>query len=849
MIKYFIVITLFFTSLLANIGKISAITGDASIHRNSQVLSASLGMSLLKNDVVQTKANAKLQIIFKDKTIITIGKNSSLDIEEYLYDTNNPKNSKANFSFFKGAFKTVTGTIGKLNKEKFILKTKSSTIGIRGTIVVGNQEVVACTQGGISVTSNGVTVDVDANELTTTKEGEAPTPAQPITNESMQSLQQGFTPDNSDESEENSEEENDSQGNDNSQTNNEQNESSQEQSTESDDNSSNSGVSNVVTSDSEVQTDIETPVVETTEVEDNTDDTNNEMNLKGRILGFDGTTNMPGDDITATKLDTKITFSATGIDDLIDSDTSSISGSKTFDTTFSSSYTTFGSSSEPLATMTLSSKSYDVYIDSKGEVFLLTHDNGTTSKEMIVVGKSGSSSSLNSSKVYRYDIFKELEIERSILTSVLNSSSNTKFSTTDNGSIYYNAKLNSSTYLDKKIFEEGASFFSAGDDSSMKHYENEYVYDGSVTNYFSNSSIMDIDILGSQAQALAVNIHTQRDNQTSDSIDKYSDLLVAAFMDTDATTTATTTGTYSLSGYSSYLLVSNMSTPAFYHRSSSNQTVSLDVNRASGNISGNIADSSGSPETAILEISGDTSNKDAYYITDDLFGSLGATGSNSNTSLESAGNLTDATQSAFIAVPDGAYVEGVFKMFDSNDNPLMSDDSSSWGYWTADYGTENDAYVDPLSTWVAGVETQTSDITAAITAETQQVFNGKVLGYVEVNATGKIDKIDMNDSTNEVKLTFNFGDGVHNLDSANSYIRFNSVDSSDTISSSWDMNMSTPSGSSTANFSGTLSGTNQSGNFNGKMYGSGIKSVGGNFDATNSSTSDKSYGVFKATKQ
>lgn len=809
MIKYFIVITLFFTSLLANIGKIAALTGDASIHRNSQVLSASLGMSLLKNDVVQTKANAKLQIIFKDKTIITIGKNSSLDIEEYLYDTNNPKNSKANFSFFKGAFKTVTGTIGKLNKEKFILKTKSSTIGIRGTIVVGNQEVVACTQGGISVTSNGVTVDVDANELTTTKEGEAPTPAQPITNESMKSLQQGFIPVNN--------------------------------------KNPPSGENPPTQPNPFLDPDTPEPDIPEPDVPEPSSD--EEVTLSGRVLGFNSTTNMPGDDITATKLDTKITFSATGIDDLIDSDTSSISGSKTFDTTFSSSYTTFDSSSEPLATMTLSSKSYDVYIDSKGEVFLLTHDNGTTSKEMIIVGKSGSSSSLNSSKVYQYDIFKELEIERSSLTSVSTSSSNTKFNTSNLGSIYYNAKLNSSTYLDKKIFEEGASFFSAGDDSSMKHYENEYVYDGSVTNYFSNSSIMDIDILGSQAQALAVNIHTQRDNQTSDSIDKYSDLLVAAFMDTDATTTATTTGTYSLSGYSSYLLVSNMSTPAFYHRSSSNQTVSLDVNRASGNISGNIADSSGSPETAILEISGDTSNKDAYYITDDLFGSLGATGSNSNTSLESAGNLTDATQSAFIAVPDGAYVEGVFKMFDSNDNPLMSDDSSSWGYWTADYGTENDAYVDPLSTWVAGVETQTSDITAAITAETQQVFNGKVLGYVEVNATGKIDKIDMNDSTNEVKLTFNFGDGVHNLDSANSYIKFNSVDSAGSVSSSWDMNMDTGNGFTDANFSGTLSGTNQSGNFNGKMYGSGIKSVGGNFDATNSSTSDKSYGVFKATKE
>ncbi|MEA3513543.1 MAG: FecR domain-containing protein [Campylobacterota bacterium] len=173
----FLVLPMF---LFSNVGKITAYSGNVKIQRDGMVIHAKNGFMLNKKDFITTK-NGKLQIVFNDNTIFTIGKNSTLDIAEYLYDEEQPSNNKAQFNVLKGAFSSVTGRIGKLNKSKFKLKTKSASIGIRGTIVKANQSVVMCTQGAITVTSNnGVSVDVDAGEKTDVSSG-IPSKPEPIT--------------------------------------------------------------------------------------------------------------------------------------------------------------------------------------------------------------------------------------------------------------------------------------------------------------------------------------------------------------------------------------------------------------------------------------------------------------------------------------------------------------------------------------------------------------------------------------------------------------------------------------------------------------------------------------------
>jgi len=175
--KILILISLLASIVFASIGQVTGIKGKATLLRETKSSILTIGFKLEKSDIIKTGEKAKVQIIFEDKTIVTIGKKSTLDIEEYLFDEAAPSKSKVKLKFFRGAFKSITGKIGKVAPSRFKLKTKNATIGIRGTVLAGNQNRVICERGAITVTSQGVTQVVPAGMMTITAVGAPPTPA------------------------------------------------------------------------------------------------------------------------------------------------------------------------------------------------------------------------------------------------------------------------------------------------------------------------------------------------------------------------------------------------------------------------------------------------------------------------------------------------------------------------------------------------------------------------------------------------------------------------------------------------------------------------------------------------
>jgi len=119
--------------LFGYIGKITALKGEAFILRDNDSLKAYLGMKIENKDKIKTK-NARLQVIFKDNTIITIGKNSLFNIENFSFEKN--KKPTEHFKLSQGIVKTITGKISKIAPNRFKLKTKNALIGIRGTIFI-----------------------------------------------------------------------------------------------------------------------------------------------------------------------------------------------------------------------------------------------------------------------------------------------------------------------------------------------------------------------------------------------------------------------------------------------------------------------------------------------------------------------------------------------------------------------------------------------------------------------------------------------------------------------------------------------------------------------------------------
>jgi hypothetical protein len=153
-------------SLFGEIGYISAFRNSVEIERGEEILKAFRGFKLEERDVVKTGDRAKAQIRFSDKTVVRLGKNSSFEIEEYLF--NKRDSSKAKFRVKRGFFNIVTGGIGKIARENFKLQTKNSTIGIRGTHFQGfsldGREEIKCLKGSILVETESRVFDLDAGE-------------------------------------------------------------------------------------------------------------------------------------------------------------------------------------------------------------------------------------------------------------------------------------------------------------------------------------------------------------------------------------------------------------------------------------------------------------------------------------------------------------------------------------------------------------------------------------------------------------------------------------------------------------------------------------------------------------
>ncbi|WP_455756195.1 FecR domain-containing protein [Sulfurimonas sp.] len=185
MSKILLLIMIFSISLFASIGRVSAVNGEAQILRQQSTIAVVSGIELEEKDIISTKKSTKVQMIFNDGTTISVGSNSKFDIAEYLFDETNLEASKTNFKFLKGAFKSITGKIGKIAPSKFKIKTRTATIGIRGTTIVGDQGQIACTDGAITVTAKGITVDVPAGMITQTPPNAPPTPPVPYKAGSM----------------------------------------------------------------------------------------------------------------------------------------------------------------------------------------------------------------------------------------------------------------------------------------------------------------------------------------------------------------------------------------------------------------------------------------------------------------------------------------------------------------------------------------------------------------------------------------------------------------------------------------------------------------------------------------
>lgn len=98
----------------------------------------SLRSEVESGDTLVTEKNTYALLKFIDNSEITLKPGTTFKVENFAFDAGKPDGDQASFSLVKGGLRSVTGLLGKRNKEKFSMKTPSATIGIRGTTFIAD---------------------------------------------------------------------------------------------------------------------------------------------------------------------------------------------------------------------------------------------------------------------------------------------------------------------------------------------------------------------------------------------------------------------------------------------------------------------------------------------------------------------------------------------------------------------------------------------------------------------------------------------------------------------------------------------------------------------------------------
>src|SRR6202451_1076405 len=112
------------------VGSIATLQGTASVTRNNATSTLAVSAPVYKNDVLQTNIDGTLGITFDDETTFTLKPNTSLAVDDFVYQEGGTDNA-AVFNVVRGTAAFVAAEVAHTGNMR--IDTPTSTLGIRGT--------------------------------------------------------------------------------------------------------------------------------------------------------------------------------------------------------------------------------------------------------------------------------------------------------------------------------------------------------------------------------------------------------------------------------------------------------------------------------------------------------------------------------------------------------------------------------------------------------------------------------------------------------------------------------------------------------------------------------------------
>ena len=132
-------------------GTVVAIRGEATAQSpEAAPRTLSLETEIHREDTIRTGKRGRLQIMFLDNTIVSMGSESELKVAEYEWNSQN-RSGKMKTQAKEGVFRIMGGAITKTAPQNFITETPAATIGVRGSLFsfkVDEESLTVLFEGG-----------------------------------------------------------------------------------------------------------------------------------------------------------------------------------------------------------------------------------------------------------------------------------------------------------------------------------------------------------------------------------------------------------------------------------------------------------------------------------------------------------------------------------------------------------------------------------------------------------------------------------------------------------------------------------------------------------------------------
>ena len=115
-------------------GRFLSVVGDVRVGREgAPQRAAQRATEFYEGESIVTAAGALAQLRMTDGALMSVRGDTEIKLERFSYAGEQDRNASFFMSVLKGGLRTITGVIGRQNRERYRITTATVTIGVRGT--------------------------------------------------------------------------------------------------------------------------------------------------------------------------------------------------------------------------------------------------------------------------------------------------------------------------------------------------------------------------------------------------------------------------------------------------------------------------------------------------------------------------------------------------------------------------------------------------------------------------------------------------------------------------------------------------------------------------------------------